>query len=271
MNIPELIRRYKEHKIDDVIDHERFNQYAIVHHSTSIEGSTLDETETRLLLEEGVTPKGKPLEHSLMVKDHYDALKYTLGAADEKTPVTTEFIQSVNARVMKHTGTIYNTIFGQIDGSRGEFRKGNVSAGNSYFINYDKVIPYTTKLAEKISGKLQEKLSVSEQLELSFAAHFDLVTIHTFYHGNGRTSRLLMNFIQHYFKLPLAIVFKEDKADYFKALQKSRDKETTEIFHAFMEDQYMKHLTREVTEYEKLINSSNIQPKNSNKGMSFFF
>ena len=39
------------------------NEYAIVHHSAAIEGSTLTENETRLLLEEGTTPKGKPLQH----------------------------------------------------------------------------------------------------------------------------------------------------------------------------------------------------------------
>jgi Fic family protein len=50
-----------------------------------------------------------------------------------------------------------------------------------------------------------------QQLELSFAAHFNHVTIHPFYDSNGRTSRLLMNFIQQFSSLPLAIVFKEDK------------------------------------------------------------
>ena len=45
----------------------------LVHHSASIEGATLTELETRLLLEENIIPEGKPLIHSLMVRDHYDA------------------------------------------------------------------------------------------------------------------------------------------------------------------------------------------------------
>ena len=55
---------------------------------------------------------------------------------------------------------------------------------------------------------MEQELTVEEKLQLSFSTHFDLVSIHPFYDGNGRTSRLLMNFIQQYFHLPLAIVYK---------------------------------------------------------------
>ncbi len=58
--------------------------------------------------------------------------------------------------------------------------KGNVQAGNHYFINYDKVIPYTNALVERIQSKMKESLNVNEQLELSFSVHFDLVSIHPF-------------------------------------------------------------------------------------------
>ena len=61
-----LLGRYKALNLQDVLYHERFNEYAIVHHSSSIEGSTLTEVETRLLLEEDITPKGKPLTHIMM-------------------------------------------------------------------------------------------------------------------------------------------------------------------------------------------------------------
>jgi len=109
-----LLSHYKELNLQEVLDHERFKEYAIVHHSSSIEGSTLTEVETRLLLEEDVTPKGKPLAHSLMVKDHYAALRYVLNAAIGKKAISIDFIQQINALVMKNTGSIYNTVFGEI-------------------------------------------------------------------------------------------------------------------------------------------------------------
>ncbi len=61
-DIKKIVDEYQSLNLHAVIDYDKFNQYAIVHHSSSIEGSTLTENETRLLLEEGITPKGKPLE-----------------------------------------------------------------------------------------------------------------------------------------------------------------------------------------------------------------
>src|ERR1700733_10987278 len=259
-NISILLNRYKELNLQDVLDHEKFNEYSIVHHSSSIEGSTLTEVETRLLLEEDITPKGKPLMHSLMVKDHYAALRHILEAAGAKKAITIELIQHINALVTKNTGSVYNTVFGEIDASKGMFRKGNVSAGGSYFLNYDKVAPYTMKLAKHLDERLPNVRGQEEQLKLSFAAHFDLVSIHPFYDGNGRTSRLLMNYIQSYHVLPLAIVFKEDKADYYVALQETRKQEDMQIFYEFMFGQYQKHLEQEITSYNEAM-SKKAEPK----------
>jgi len=57
------------------------------------------------------------------------------------------------------------------------------------------VVAYTTKLASSLNEKIKTVSTVQEKIEISFAAHFDLVSIHPFYDGNGRTSRLLMNYI----------------------------------------------------------------------------
>jgi Fic family protein len=268
-NIKTIVEEFKSLNLHEVIDYDKFNQYAIVHHSSSIEGSTLTENETTLLLDEGVTPKGKPLEHSLMVKDHFIALQYVLDAAKKELPVTVSFIQTINAKVMQHTGSVYSTVFGDIDASKGMFRKGNVSAGGSYFVNYDKVEPYTQKLANNLSQNISITVSIEDQLKLSFAAHFDLVSIHPFYDGNGRTSRLLMNYIQAYHKLPLAIVYKEDKVDYFTALQESRKQESVDIFIEFMSNQYSKFLTNEMRQFRKDITQNDLQQKPRNKGGSF--
>jgi Fic family protein len=158
----------------------------------------------------------------------------------------------------------------QVIVSKAEFRKGNVQAGNTYFVNYDKVIPYTASLAERLQTQMKGRLTIKQQIELSFSAHFDLVAIHPFYDGNGRTSRLLMNFIQQYYGLPLAIVFAEDKADYYNALEESRKNQNATIFYDFMITQYQKHLDKEISGYEKMIRGENLTP-NQGKGSSMFF
>lgn len=168
---------------------------------------------------------------------------------------------------MKSTGSIYNTPLGQIDASKGQFRKGNVSAGGSYFINYDKAETATRDLVKKYNADLSVVKTDKEKLELSFAAHFDLVSIHPFYDGNGRTSRLLMNYLQAYFKLPLAIVHKEDKADYFTALQETRAQKNMNPFFEFMFAQYDKQLQHEI----KTFQDSQQQHTKPFGGKSLFF
>ncbi|MDQ2721212.1 MAG: hypothetical protein M3Z26_15800 [Bacteroidota bacterium] len=62
-----LIEKFESLQLSKNIDFDKFNQYAITHHSTTIEGSTLTETETRLLLDEELTPKGKPLKNQFLL------------------------------------------------------------------------------------------------------------------------------------------------------------------------------------------------------------
>ena len=156
--IDQILEEYRSLKLSEVIDFDKFNEYANVHHSSSIEGSTLTENETRLLLDENLTPKGKPLTHTLMTKDHYDALRFCLNEADASTSIhlSLRLIQKINALVMKNTGSVYNTPLGVVDGTKGEFRKGNVSAGNAYFPSYDKVESLTVQLVSSINDKSKE-------------------------------------------------------------------------------------------------------------------
>jgi Fic family protein len=265
-NIISLIEKFQSLNLSGNIDFDKFNQYAITHHSTTIEGSTLTEIETRLLLDEGITPAGKPLLHSLMVQDHYKALLFVTEQAANKAAVTPEFLQSINALVMKQTGSVYQTVFGELDAAKGVFRKGNVSAGNTYFVGFDKVEGLVKKLTAALNEKIHIAPTAIEKINIGFDVHFDLVTIHPFYDGNGCTSRLLMNYLQLYFGLPMNIVFKEDKAAYFEALLQTRKQEDITIFRNFMYIQYEKYLLLEIEKYEQL----NKEPKKGG-GYSFVF
>jgi len=260
-----LILKYKSLGISDVLHYEKFNLISISHHSTKIEGSTLTELETQILLDDGLTPKGKPVNDTLMVTDHFKALRFIIDKARNKTPVSTELIKEINSYVMKSTGGVYNTILGEIDASKGMFRKGNVTAGSSYFPNYDKVERLTNELVMSINKQISSDLSVDEKLNLSFDAHFKLVSIHPFYDGNGRTSRLLMNYIQAFYDLPLAIVNSEDKQEYIQALIDTREKDDIGIFRNFMKNQYEQYLLFEIKKFEDSFSSK------PNKGLSFLF
>ncbi len=249
---PKLLAEFQSLNLSGVLDFDKFNLYSITHHSTNIEGSTLTETETRLLLDEHLTPKGKPLSHSLMVRNHAEALRFAMDEADKKEPLSVGFVQKINALVLKDTGATYRTLSGDIDSSKGAFRKSNVSAGSRFFPNFTKVEAMTFSLVERLVEKQASVTTVEEQLNLSFDAHFELVSTHPFYDGNGRTARLLMNFFQQQFGLPLAIVFSEDKAEYFDALEATRNKEDIAVFRGFMFRQYAKHLEEEIQKFRRI-------------------
>ena len=163
MQIIELLEEYQSRDLSQSINYDKFSHYSITHHSTSIEGSTLTEIETNLLLDEGLTPKGKPLEHSLMTTDHADALSFTIEQAKQKKEIDVKLIQSINAKVMSKTGKVYQTVFGESDSSKGVFRKGNVVAGSRYFPNFDKVEALTFKLCEEINKKLNNTLTITDE------------------------------------------------------------------------------------------------------------
>ena len=203
MDTKGLITKYKELGLEEAIDYKKFNLFLITNHSTVIEGSSLTEIETQLLLNENITPKGKPLEHSLMTKDHYNALLFTLSLANNKTLITSNILKEISSKTMKLTGSVYDTALGKVDVTKGDLRKMNVVVGKRSFPNYDKVPELLDDFCINLNKMLNDcRDDCEEQLKISFWAHFNLVSIHPFVDGNGRVSRLIMNFVQEYFILP---------------------------------------------------------------------
>lgn len=240
------LKEFNELRLTQVVNYEKFNHYAIVHHSSSIEGSTLTRVETDLLLDEHITPKGKPIDHSMMVLDHYDALLYAVNPDNLTCRVSTEFIKNINALVMRRTGGIVSTVLGSVDVAKGEYRKSAVTVGQSMPPSYDKVPALIDNLVASVNKELEKSVDPVHRLNLAFDTHFLFVTIHPFYDGNGRTSRLLMNHIQQRSNLPLSLVFLEDKAEYFQALIDTRKKDDLNIFRSFMHSQFQKTLQLEI-------------------------
>ena len=233
------------------VDFNKYAYYAITHHSTSIEGSTLTESQVINLLEYGKPAINKPFEHHQMVFDHFQALQFVVKAATDKTLFTPQLIQQIGSKVMNSTGGIVNALMGNYDISKGDFRLGSVRAGNRSFPDYKKVPTLIQKLCEETNAKLKSAKTFEQKCELSFKVHFDFVSIHPFGDGNGRTSRLLMNYIQAYFGLPLSIVHKQDRIRYINALEAARNKEELTPFYAFMYAQYAKFLKNEIKHLNK--------------------
>jgi Fic family protein len=272
-----LNKQYNDLGIEQSLDWHKYNYYSIVHHSTSIEGSSLTQEETELLLDEDISAKGKPLMHHHMQKDHYQALLFILDAAENKVRIDIDFLCKVSSIIMSNTGSTYNTISGSFDSSKGELRLINNYAGETRFPDFTKVPDLLKLFCDELNPKLDKISRPDDILFTSFDAHFNLVSIHPFADGNGRISRLIMNYIQHRFNQPMSIVFKEDKADYYKALVDTRKHEDINKFRKFMLEQHKKYLTLEI---DKVINSQKKvddllykkgKDKNKGSGMSMIF
>ncbi|MHA4807838.1 hypothetical protein ACX0G9_07020 [Flavitalea flava] len=59
-DLSKLRTRYEEVKLQEVLHYDKFNEFSVLYNAASIEGTTFMDTETQLLLDEDLTPKGKP-------------------------------------------------------------------------------------------------------------------------------------------------------------------------------------------------------------------
>ena len=254
---------YKDLKLDDIVDYEEYKLYSIVTSSTQLEGSTLDELDTAILLNDGLTAKGKPILHHKMVEDNFNAISYAMKAADDKVLLSPEFIRKLNSLNMAQTGEIRYTMSGDVvDGTKGEFRKDSRFAqAIGTYPDFKKVPGMVDDFCEFFNRQLEDKRTSMQYLITSFEAHVSLVLIHPFMDGNKRTSRLLMNFIQRRQELPLTKVHKEDSREYIEALKKVKDTEDIKFFNHFMLKQHAKTLRNEIQQYQK----------SNKKSMKFLF
>lgn len=249
--IEQLYQKFQQLGISEAVDYEKYYLYSLITHSTAIEGSTLTEAEAQMLFDEGLTAKGKPLVYHLMNEDLKKAYEFAKEEAKCKKPINSAFLQKLNSTLMRTTGSIYNVMGGSFDSSRGEFRLCGVTAGigGRSYMSYQKVPAKIDEFCTLLQEKQKTVGTFREQYELSFNAHLNLVTIHPWVDGNGRTARLLMNYIQFCYNLFPTKIFKEDREEYIFALRQSQEEETNLPFLGFMAVQLKKSLSLEIERF----------------------
>ncbi|MEK7495816.1 MAG: Fic family protein [Patescibacteria group bacterium] len=188
-------------------------QFAIemTYNSNGIEGNRLTLKETFLVIQEGLTIKGKSLKDHLEAKDHYEALNYLYDfiEKDKRSTISEVFIRSIQSLIVRETEKQ----------KTGKYRSGNVIITGSNHTSPDssKIPSLMEDLIKWI--KINEKKL--HYIELAAIIHHKLVFIHPFFDGNGRTARLVMNLILMQKGYPIAIILKNDRKRYYDALDKA--------------------------------------------------
>ncbi len=253
-----LMRLLQQHKllgISDQIDFDKFYLYSIITHSTAIEGSTVTEVEAQLLFDEGITSSKRTMLEQQMNLDLKAAYDYGREWIRQHEPITVDWLILLASKVMARTGNDYHSIGGDFSAAKGELRKLNVTAGTGgkSYLAYQKVPARLEAFCKELNKRRKaiNPADVASVYELSFWAHYELVTIHPWADGNGRTCRLLMNLLQWEFDVLPTKVLKEDKAEYIQALIDTRNSEDIAVFIDCMTKLHCQHLQTDIEQFVK--------------------
>lgn len=194
-----------------------------------IEGSTLTRRETADLLERGITPKSKPMRDVQEAEAHkdlfYEMLKF-------KKELTLQVVLDWHWKLFNKTKTDI----------AGKIRKYQVRISGSKFMPPSPVEVFLM-LTEFFAWYKKNK-DKFHPVELAALVHLKLVTIHPFGDGNGRITRLVMNYALNLKKYPLLDIQYENRNGYYNALERSQVKNDDKIFLQWFVKQYIKEYKR---------------------------
>ena len=193
---PEIISELK--KLYDV---------QFTYNSNAIEGNTLTQSETELVLTKGITIGGKTLDEHLEAIGHKEAIDYIEDLAQRETEISQWEIKQ-----------IHNLILRKINPEEaGSYRTLDVMAAGTHY-RYPPHYQLTQLMGDFVSWLNSESALSLHPIEYATIAHYRFVSIHPFRDGNGRTGRLLMNLLLIRSGYPIVVINNQIRNDYINAL-----------------------------------------------------
>lgn len=189
------------------------------HNSTAIEGNTLSLIETKVLLEDHISVGNKSLREIYEVVNHNKAFSYVKKCISDNKPLDENIVKDIHSILMENilVGGVYRNVEVRITGAK---HKPPAPSEMYYQI---KEFFYNIKSKSDLNP-----------IELAAWTHAEFVKIHPFVDGNGRTSRLIMNFqLMRNGFLPVS-VNKEDRLEYFNYLEEYAVNDNLTLFADFI-------------------------------------
>jgi len=214
-------------KMPKSIQEKELETFAIkfTYTTNKIEGSTLTHRETALLLEKGITPANRPIEDIKEAEQHrevfYDMINY-----DRKIDISTLLLW--HNKLFQYT---------KID-KAGKIRTYPVGISGSRHIPPE---PFEIDLLLKeFFVWYNQNKNKMHPVHLAALVHFRFVSIHPFGDGNGRITRLFMNYVLHKNGYPMSIIDYSKRDSYYNALEMSNVKNDEGIFTLWFFRRYLK-------------------------------
>lgn len=188
-----------------ISSYEKDFELTYTHNSTAIEGNTLTLMETKVVIEDGISIGGKELREIYEVVNHKKAYRYVKKCIAEKKQMDENIVKDIHAILTENiiVGGIYRNQEVRISGANH-----TPPSGNDMYVQI-----------KNFYADLVWKSKRVNPIELAAWTHAEFVRIHPFIDGNGRTSRLIMNYqlmINGF--LPVSIA-KENRLEYYNALE----------------------------------------------------
>ena len=189
-------------------------------HSCASEGNSFTLDDTRVLQEQGLAmiPVGRSLLECTEIADHFRAFRYITSHLD--VPFDEALLKETNRLVTENT-----MAYRVPDAVAGEYTTCDMAAGDTVFGDHEKLIARVPDLMKSTSAALDREI---HPVIVAARFHGFFEYLHLFRDGNGRTGRLLSNWIMLHCGHPLIIIDIKDRAAYIDALRKIRGEGTDE-------------------------------------------
>lgn len=199
------INEIKNSSKDKLYREENEKIISYTYESSRIEGSSLTKTDTKLLLNNEISPKNKPIRDIKETQNHRDVyfwLKQNL-----KKELSKELILNLHALLKK-----------DVTEDAGQFRDRQVFVSDLIPIKANMINNEIDNLIEWY--KNNKEMHIFEKIVIF---HCKFEKIHPFFDGNGRVGRLILNFMLMKENYPIVILKNKNKRRYYNALKKADD------------------------------------------------
>lgn len=220
-------------------EYTKYNEVLFSTHSCAIEGNSFSVDDTRELKEKGLgmIPAGKTLFEAFEMLDHFEAFEYVIQNAQH--PLDEALLKEINKRVTLHTISYRSP-----EAIPGEYTTTDMVAGDTVFGDHEQLIAKVPKLLESTEKAIASAAVHPMILAARFHGFYEY--LHPFRDGNGRTGRLVSNYILLRSGHPLLIIPSEARQEYISALRMIRTEATDEHLVRFFFKMAMRRMEDEL-------------------------